>query len=311
MLHRVLVFSLLLSLVIGSQVSPVQARLDIGAKFLTFGIGARASGMGEAFVAVADDPTTIYWNPAGSAFMETKGVTVMHNNLYPHLYSDMYHDVISFIQPLGEKSSLGFGLNYLHSGQQPITNYNPATQEVETVGSAKTSDLAIIGNYARLFSNNLAIGANFKYIYSRLHVFKGKAYAVDLGMLYYTPIEGLKLGANLENWGNKIYFEDDYQADNLPLNLKVGAAYQLTDGILLATDINKPLHHDSINPNIGIEVQPVESLILRAGWFNKDGGLKGKTYGFGLKFGALAFDYANSPAGAFNSTNRVSLTWGF
>ena len=33
--------------------------------FLTIGPGARPAGMGEAFCAVADDPTATYWNPAG------------------------------------------------------------------------------------------------------------------------------------------------------------------------------------------------------------------------------------------------------
>ena len=33
----------------------------------TFGLGARAMGMGGAFVSIADDFTTLYWNPAGLA----------------------------------------------------------------------------------------------------------------------------------------------------------------------------------------------------------------------------------------------------
>jgi len=36
-----------------------------GVLFLLIGPGARATGMGEAFVAIADDPTATYWNPAG------------------------------------------------------------------------------------------------------------------------------------------------------------------------------------------------------------------------------------------------------
>ena len=35
------------------------------AEFLSHGVGARALGMGGAFVAVADDATATYWNPAG------------------------------------------------------------------------------------------------------------------------------------------------------------------------------------------------------------------------------------------------------
>ncbi|MGE5411889.1 MAG: hypothetical protein ACM3MI_13085, partial [Clostridiales bacterium] len=35
------------------------------AQFLKIGIGGRASSMGDAFVAVANDASALYWNPAG------------------------------------------------------------------------------------------------------------------------------------------------------------------------------------------------------------------------------------------------------
>src|SRR5271157_5990169 len=41
---------------------------------LAIGVGARALGMGGAFVAVADDASTSYWNPAG--LVNVKGVEV-------------------------------------------------------------------------------------------------------------------------------------------------------------------------------------------------------------------------------------------
>jgi threonine dehydratase len=39
-------------------------------QFLKIGVGARAEGMGGAFVAVADDPSAVFWNPAGIARLE-------------------------------------------------------------------------------------------------------------------------------------------------------------------------------------------------------------------------------------------------
>src|SRR3989339_1401613 len=47
-----------------------------GAGFLKMGAGARAVAMGEAFSAVADDVTALYWNPAGLALIkkETQAV---------------------------------------------------------------------------------------------------------------------------------------------------------------------------------------------------------------------------------------------
>ena len=40
---------------------------EAGALFLRAGMGARASGMGEAFTAVAEDASATYWNPGAMA----------------------------------------------------------------------------------------------------------------------------------------------------------------------------------------------------------------------------------------------------
>ena len=46
--------------------------LTASAQAQTFGgVGTRAEGMGGAFVAVADDASAVYWNPAGIAMGAT------------------------------------------------------------------------------------------------------------------------------------------------------------------------------------------------------------------------------------------------
>ncbi|MBD3380553.1 MAG: PorV/PorQ family protein [candidate division Zixibacteria bacterium] len=53
-------------LILVSSASQLQAGVsDAAVLFLRIAAGARAAGMGEAFVAVADDATTTHWNPAG------------------------------------------------------------------------------------------------------------------------------------------------------------------------------------------------------------------------------------------------------
>ena len=44
-------------------------------------LGTRAAGMGGAFVAVADDATAVYWNPAGLALGGSYFSLVLDNNL--------------------------------------------------------------------------------------------------------------------------------------------------------------------------------------------------------------------------------------
>src|SRR6266850_6391202 len=47
-------------------------------EFLRIGVGARALGMGSAFVGLADDGTSAYWNPAGLATLRSREATAMH-----------------------------------------------------------------------------------------------------------------------------------------------------------------------------------------------------------------------------------------
>ena len=41
-----------------------------GGQFLKIGVGARAAGMGGAYVAMTDDATAVFWNAAGIARVE-------------------------------------------------------------------------------------------------------------------------------------------------------------------------------------------------------------------------------------------------
>lgn len=50
--------------------------------FMRYGVGGRALGMGRAFVAVANDATGPYWNPAGMVGAKRLEVTSMYSNLY-------------------------------------------------------------------------------------------------------------------------------------------------------------------------------------------------------------------------------------
>src|SRR5215470_12611647 len=50
-------------------------------QFLKIGIGARAEGMGGAFVAVADDPSAVFWNPSGIARLDEDKAQVMVNHI--------------------------------------------------------------------------------------------------------------------------------------------------------------------------------------------------------------------------------------
>ena len=95
-------------------VSPVIAGSEAGALFLLISPGARAGGMGEAQVTVANDAYASYWNPAGLAFLEGSEAALMHVNWLPNLVSDMYYEFIAFRHHVPTFGTLGGTIIFLN-----------------------------------------------------------------------------------------------------------------------------------------------------------------------------------------------------
>ncbi|MDI6704536.1 MAG: PorV/PorQ family protein, partial [bacterium] len=172
------------------------------ATFLKIGVGARATGMGEAACAVADDANAIYWNPAGLGFFEEKQVSAMYNILF----EDIKHGFVGYTHPF-KSCTLGGAINYLDTGEMEKTT--------------RADDLAGYITYARRLGGKLSLGVNLKYIQQRIEEEKATCYGADLGILY-KPFK-LRLGLAVQNIGTKLKFiEEGY---SLPLNIKAGAAY--------------------------------------------------------------------------------------
>lgn len=283
-----------------------------GAEFLTFGVGARASGMGESFSALSDDISAIYYNPAGLVFLKKREVMIMHSNLYNEIANDMFHDFVSFAIPLAKKGTLGISTIFLHSGRHPITEYNPSTGQVEVIGDFHTWDAAGILSYAQALTENMSIGTNLKYIYSKYGDIRADAYAIDVGILYRLPLKNLRVGMNLENLGTDLVYKDKPQADALPLNLRGGVAYSRPitkySKFTLSGDLNKPFYHDVIGYNIGIEWAVINLFSGRIGYFDKGNMWRGYAAGFGLKYKDYQVDFANVPNGEIGRNNRISIT---
>src|SRR5260221_7794896 len=92
------------------------------AEFLKIPVGARAVGMGGAFVAVADDATSPFWNPAGMVYLPYKEAFLQHAEQYGSLVN---HNFGGAVWPMknGEerRSALGLSLTWVGVNDIPIT----------------------------------------------------------------------------------------------------------------------------------------------------------------------------------------------
>ncbi|MFH1282650.1 MAG: PorV/PorQ family protein [bacterium] len=277
-----------------------------GAEFLKLGVGARPIGMGEAFVAVADDASSISWNPAGLREVNRRQLAGMH----AVWLEDFSYEYIAYAQPL-KSGTLGASINYLHMG-----DIDSLDEQGNTTGSLSFHDLAVNVAYSSRISQ-LLWGINLKLIQEELAGSSAQAYATDIGVIYkMDDKDKLKLGAVVQNLGTEIKYES--AGDPLPLLIKAGAAYRLKSNLLLAADINTPIDNDpSLHLGIEYKFNKLKNIDLaaRAGYKTTTivdlDALSGLSAGLGCKISDIGIDYAWIQYGDLGNTHRISFLVSF
>lgn len=257
------------------------------ANFLKVGVGARATAMGEAFTALVDDGTSLYWNPAGLTQLEERGFSATYNSWLEGI-SQGY---LSLIFP-SSRGTLGFGINYVDMGKlEGRDEYGNPT------GDFGASDIHLFAGYADKFKN-ISWGITAGWLRDKIEKDTKTTFLGNIGLLY--PLnERFTLGVAAQNIGSKL------GSDPLPLTFKVGAVSKL-ETLTLAVDIVKPQDNE-ICYCLGAEWWLRDVVALRIGYkTNQDVG-QGLTAGIGYRFERIWLDYAYVPYGDLGDTHRISL----
>src|SRR2546426_7610390 len=168
------------------------------AAFLKMAVGARASGLGEAFVAVANDPTAIYWNPAGVASLQRPEVLLAH----VEWAGDIRYEYVSYVMPSQRfGGSFAFQLGSLHTEMDETTEFEP----LGTGRSFIFSDIVAGAVYARRWTDKLLVGAGAKYVREDDGSDVGgpvtQAVLFDMGSIYYLGYGSVRIATSLTNFG--------------------------------------------------------------------------------------------------------------
>lgn len=291
----------------------------VGAQFLKIGCGARGVGMGEAFVAVVDDASGTYWNPAGIASIQGSQLTLNHAT-WP---AELSHEFASYV--FSYKFIPGvLGVSATVLQMDPM----PETTEYRQDGTGYQFDAGSMAfglTYARMLTDRFSFGATFKWIQEGLADYSGRTFAIDLGTLYDIGFRSIKIGMCFQNMGAGYKFRAGGKTSPLPVTFKVGGAMPLlnttTQKLLGAVEFNHP-PDGAERVNLGGEYvfqkfAPKFEIALRGGYrFNRD--VEGLTAGFGLKFpfvpiglvskpSVWSIDYAYSDMGLLESSHKISL----
>tara|TARA_B100000029_G_scaffold199299_1_gene197666 strand:+ start:36 stop:1034 length:999 start_codon:yes stop_codon:yes gene_type:complete len=332
MVKQSLIFSLLIaSLFAQSNVATTSA------SFLEIGAGARSLAMGGSYVSVADDVSSLYWNPAGIVNLERPSTHVYHS---PWLVeTNFYHG--GAVVPMG------------HLGTMGVT-YTTVTMDEMAVRTVKRPDgtgekfdvtnVAMGLAYAKRLTERFTFGFQTKFVQEKIWQMSAKGFAVDIGSLF-TTSGGLRIGMSVSNFGGKlgmegintavthdvdetIYGNNDRINANLdvakwplPLLFRFGVSkdYSLTSQMkmTLSADGNHPNNNGEF-VNAGVEYNYGDMLFLRMGKSHLflDDAEQGFSYGFGINYQIprgpkIRMDYVQTDFGIFNSISGYSINLSF
>jgi len=266
-------FLILLSLTLGVDKTGTSA-----AKFLSIGSGAKAVGMGGAYTSIADDASSMYWNPAGIARIDKMELYIDHSNWL----ADIRYDYTGFILPLKNSSSFGLNFTSLSIPEMNVTRYG----EEETGETFRAGSYAIGSAWAMNLTNRFSIGFNGKYIREFISRSHASAIALDVGTLFET-VFGPTIGMSIANFGPKMQIggtdllikiddvsnNSDINADlsteqfNLPLVMRFGISNRHSIrkmAVLWAVDAVSPMDNSEYL-NMGCELSFSDQVFVRAG----------------------------------------------
>ncbi len=315
-----------------------------GAINLSFPIGARYNGLGEAGTALSQDVTAIWWNPGGLGFLPQRpkqhDVHIMQSSLAEGLADDIGLYWGGYATPMGEHGALGFAMNYLDMGEQVGTD-----EESNETGTFRSYMFSFSATYGVQVSRNLGVGLGVKYFRDHLaddqflqdkQGGSGDSFGVDLGLLWKVPSIRSNIGLAIANLGPDIVHVDGDQSDPMPRKATLGVAFSVYHsefmGILLVSDYLVPLYKWSDSDNdygfgldtgqkeygAGVEWNYMRSLFVRLGYKSAQyGDIEDTTFGFGVDMEqwsgqAITFDFATVPqAEGLPKVNRLSLSYRF
>ena len=243
-------FVLAIVLSYGLAWGQIAQTIEISSSPNPVGSGARALGMGGAFIGVADDATAASWNPAGLIQLETPEVSIV--GAYNRRTEDTTYD--AFPKASGPQTVSTYELNYL-SGAYPFTALN--RNMIVSLNVQHLYDFNKDVSYSYSFVDTvgppLSLQDNVKWDQDGAFRPISPAYAVQI-------VPSLSFGLTLNFWDNGVYdnyWKSKYRSNGsgtfvgFPFNVqtRIDERYE-TDGLQI--DSFEPSNWENINFNLGL-----------------------------------------------------------
>ncbi len=170
-----------------------QEDTNYAGSFLDLGIGSRAIALGSAYVSVANDGTSFYWNPAGASTLVRPEVSGMYASLYKSLGTH-YH--LGFTRPLYGAGSVS--INWVRLGVSDVPRYDSSLLD-ETSYDTRVDESTRGGDWEQYALTAPALGFSNSYddaLYITLS--KLNKLDIDFGWQYFVIPVTIPVGINIK-----------------------------------------------------------------------------------------------------------------
>ncbi len=317
-----------------SSISLAQSKY--AGSFLEIPVGAQALGMGDAFVSLADDGTAFHYNPAGTALIDSKILSMMYSSQYGSLFSPLSN--FFFLGYAQKLQDLNISIDWVRlsvdniPSEPDLTVYDsPAQRELlvksgQDYGSFTSADDGIYLNISRMFAFDIdfgwslfkipvqfPVGINFKIIHRSLDGRAASGVGIDGGFMVRLPFSQVanernlgtfSFGMNIRDVTNTRIAWDTQTNETIPRSIVWGISYDAPVDVIEG-DVVITINRDSQYGDflIGGEYIYKNLLSVRIG-----SDASNITAGAGINLNFMHVDYAFL-AQDLGNVNRVSASF--
>ena len=283
--------------------------------FSEYGFGARAMGLGNSYVALAEDGTAVFWNPAGLDYIYQQNVTLFHSSLY----EGTLYDFLGYAYPTLNIGTFGLGIARLSTGEIIETDINN-----EKLGEFSFEKYRLYLGYGLKLPYDLAAGVSVKVersAFFNMQQFNdaiGTGVGLDAGIMYRPRwfssalVRDWSAGLSIQNLFPLQLKEGD-ETDVYPAIITLGIMRKIRlrdnrDAMHILLDLNKTANVD-MGFRFGVEYNFQNLGMIRVGYNGQS-----PSFGAGLRYSIFQVDYAfanPSTDGLLPPTHRISLSFNF
>ena len=308
--------------------------------FLNNSASARIAALGGAIPSIADNDLSIaFFNPS-----------LISPELNRHLslnYTDFYQSVqygdAAYSKSFDKLGSFVAGMQFVNYGK--FTSTDEAGNDI---GSFGAGEYAFSLGWGRRLDSLFSIGADLKFIYSSLEIYRSFGIAADVSATYF-PDSRSSLSFIVRNVGRQLSPYQESSVQPVPLELQLAFSRQLKhlplrysivmhdlqrwdlrydDPAAASTD---PVTGEAVKQDkltnvldegmrhlvLGVEFMPIKNFTIRAGYnhqrrkemkLESRASTVGFSWGFGLRVKKISINYARSRWHLNGSPNYISVT---